>query len=135
MGIFDIVKSAISPITNVVDKLVKDKDLAKKLDMQLRERLIDSFTTTLESKRDIIVAEASGESWLQRNWRPVLMLSFTAIIVNNYILSPYLQALFGFSVRLEIPSNMWDLLKLGISGYIAGRSAEKGIKAWKGGKS
>ena len=31
----------------------------------------------------------------------------------------------------DIPPDMWDLLKLGVGGYVVGRSAEKGIKAWK----
>ena len=59
------------------------------------------------------------------------MLSFTAIIVNNYILNPWLSALFGIDVVMEIPESMWGLLKLGVGGYIVGRSAEKGIELWK----
>jgi len=58
-------------------------------------------------------------------WRPILMLSFVAIIVNNYILAPYLAAMFDWSVELTLNQNMWDLLKLGVGGYIGGRSVEK----------
>ena len=75
--------------------------------------------------------EAKSESYLARNWRPIMMLSFVAIIVNNHMLAPYLQLFGAPYIIMEIPENMWDLLKLGISGYIVGRSAEKGIKAWK----
>ena len=55
------------------------------------------------------------------------MLIFVAIIANNYIIAPYIQVLFGkqFTVFLPIPPDMWGLLKLGIGGYILGRSAEK----------
>lgn len=31
----------------------------------------------------------------------------------------------------DIPPDMWDLLKLGVGGYVVGRSAEKSIKTWK----
>ena len=60
------------------------------------------------------------------------MLCFVAIIANNYLLFPYIQLFGGSAVKLDIPPDMWDLLKLGIGGYIAGRSVEKGIDSWKG---
>ena len=67
----------------------------------------------------VVIAEAQSESWLTRNWRPILMLTFTYIIAHNFILAPM------FSLpSLPIPDQMWDLLKLGIGGYIGGRSAE-----------
>ena len=53
------------------------------------------------------------------------MLSITAIIVNNYILAPYLQAAFGWSVTLDLPPEMWTLLTVGVGGYVVGRSGEK----------
>ena len=75
----------------------------------------------------MIIAEAKGQSWLQRNWRPLLMAMFGVIIANNYIMFPYIELLLGkqYAVKLAIPENMWSLLKLGVSGYILGRSAEK----------
>jgi len=39
--------------------------------------------------------------------------------------------LFG-GPKADIPPDMWDLLKLGIGGYVVGRSVEKGVKVWKG---
>jgi hypothetical protein len=60
------------------------------------------------------------------------MLVFTAIVANNYILAPYLQAMFGWSVSLEMPEQLWNLLSIGIGGYIFGRSGEKAVKHWKG---
>ena len=67
----------------------------------------------------VVIAEAQSESWLTRNWRPILMLTFTYIIAHNYIIAPVFSA-----PSLPIPDQMWELLKLGIGGYIGGRSAE-----------
>jgi hypothetical protein len=67
----------------------------------------------------VVVAEAQSESWITRNWRPILMLVFTYIILHNYVLSPMFSM-----ARVEIPENMWELLKLGMGGYIFGRSGE-----------
>jgi len=49
------------------------------------------------------------------------------IVAHNYVISP----IFGV-VSVPVPEPLWDLLKLGVGGYIVGRSAEKGIKTWKG---
>lgn len=123
---------AIAGISNLAGKFIEDKDKKNKFIAEAEQQMRQLDNKIVSYQRDIITAEATGESWLQRNWRPITMLSFVSIIVNNYMLAPYLK-LFGVPyVVLVIPPDMWDLLKLGLSGYIVGRSAEKGIKAWKG---
>ena len=59
------------------------------------------------------------------------MLTFVVIIANNYIVAPYMGAMFGVSVSLPIPDEMWNLLTVGIGGYIGLRSGEKMVKAFK----
>jgi hypothetical protein len=54
------------------------------------------------------------------------MALFGAIIANNYIIHPYVSLFFeDASVMLAIPPDMWSLLKIGIGGYVVGRSVEK----------
>lgn len=72
-----------------------------------------------------------NENRLTRTWRPILMLLFGFIVFNNYIIHPWILALFGIAVMIPIPEAMWSLLQLGIGGFIIGRSIEKGIDAWK----
>ena len=116
---------------DVVDKLVPDKDLAERLKSELQTRIMDiasnEFLTVIQGQVSVILAEIQGESWLQRNWRPGLMAMFGAIVGNNYIIAPYLGLLMGneYKLMLEIPPDMWSLLKLGVSGYVVGRSLEK----------
>ena len=47
-------------------------------------------------------------------------------IANNYIIVPIFN-----TTPAEIPPDMWDLLKLGVGGYVVGRSVEKGVKTFK----
>lgn len=112
---------------DIIDQSVEDKDEAAKIKAVLQQKVLDGQMKEIEAAANIIVAEAQGESWLQRNWRPLLMCLFGVIIGNNYLVVP----LFGSPVA-EIPPDMWDLLKLGVGGYVVGRSVEKGIKVWKG---
>ena len=59
------------------------------------------------------------------------MVLFGIIIAKNQIVNPYLSAVFGVDVIMPIPPEMWGLLKIGMGGYIVGRSIEKGVKTWK----
>ena len=130
-----IIGKVIDGVIGLVDQVVEDKDEANKIKATLTEVFNKSdmtkFSEQIQAQAKVIVAEAQSKSWLTRMWRPILMLSFTAIIVNNYILAPYLGLLFDVSVILEIPEQMWGLLKLGVSGYVVGRTVEKGIELWK----
>jgi predicted MFS family arabinose efflux permease len=78
----------------------------------------------LEAKKEIIVAEAKG-GWLQKNWRPILMLSIVAIVVNNYIIYPYLSMFTEKVTMLDLPKQLWNLMLIGVGGYVTGRSGEK----------
>jgi len=119
-----VVASIVNKVASIIDKSVEDKDLANKLKLELQDTLLnkeyDKIAKEIEAKSKIITAEATGHSWLQRNWRPITMLVFVYIIAHNYIIAP----LFSLKV-LPIPPDMWGLLKLGIGGYIIGRSGEK----------
>ena len=88
-------------------------------------------TKAMELQHNVIIAEAKGESWLQRNWRPVTMLTFVFIIANNYILVPYASAIFGATIpTLKLTTDMWDLIQLGLGGYVLSRSGEKMLKTY-----
>lgn len=119
----------------VIDQAVEDKDEANKLKAQIESIVqngdIEKFKTDMEARSKIVIAEAQGQSWLQRNWRPILMLSIVAIVVNNYILFPYLSLFTTKVVVLELPSALFNLMTVGVGGYIVGRSGEKMIDKWK----
>lgn len=126
MNVFARLAGAFMPkLLDVIDQAVPDKDQAAQLKAQLQLAVLQADAAELEARAAVIIAEAQGESWLQRNWRPVTMLTFVAILANNFVLVPYALA-FGLEVpMLEIPPGMWGLLTVGIGGYVAGRTAEK----------
>ncbi len=135
MNILKALSSLLPSVGRTIEKVVKDKDLAAKLTFEIEKDLIGFQSQVVEAKATIIVAEAQGQSWIQRNWRPLTMLTFVAIIANNYILVPYAVAIFGEDSipMLDIPPGMWSLLTVGIGGYIGGRTYEKVQKLKNGG--
>ncbi|MDC8443747.1 hypothetical protein JJO83_13750 [Halomonas aquamarina] len=121
-----------SPLFGVIDKAVTDKDEANRLKQEIQAQLIDADNSALKSQMEIVLAEAKGDSWLQRNWRPLLMTTIVAIIANNYLVAPYLGAMLGVGLQLDLPERLWDVMTLGVGGYIAGRSGEKIARTVKG---
>lgn len=121
-----IVAPLLSGLFSIIDKTVENKDEAQKIKARLQQMTLQGRFREIEAAADIIRAEAQGGSWLQRNWRPMLMVLFGTIIANNYLIVP----LFG-TPAAAIPPDLWALLKLGVGGYVLGRSAEKSVRALK----
>lgn len=109
----------------IIDKAVPDKDKAAELKHDLEKFAMQLDYSALEQQASVIRTEAQGESFLQRNWRPIIMLMFGYIVFNNYILAPYVQCFYAQFPVFPIPEDLWSLLKLGIGGYVAGRTGEK----------
>ena len=119
------IMSFLKPVFGIIDQAVEDKDEANRIKAEIQRQILDNRAAEMKSATEIIVAEAQGESWLQRNWRPILMLSIVAIVVNNYLLVPW-AGTFGFDAPvLELPDSLFNLMTVGVGGYVVGRSGEK----------
>jgi|SRR5207247_4798289 len=125
-GVKDIFSQKLS---NDADKIEASVKLGE-LQLALQQALLDADSKFAEAQQAVIVAEAQSSSWVARNWRPLLMLTFTFAFAWNYILAP----LFGLQV-LDLPPDAWTLMKIGVGGYIVGRSAEKAVASWKAGNN
>ncbi|MHB8413912.1 MAG: 3TM-type holin [Acidiferrobacteraceae bacterium] len=116
----------------VLDKVLPDPAAAAAAKMKILEMYQNGELTEFKSAADIVKAEASSTNWLTSAWRPITMLTFVFIIANNYILFPYMQLFIHTGVALTLPPDMWALLKIGLGGYVIGRSVEKSVSAYKG---
>ena len=118
---------AFAPLLNTVfksiEKSIPDKDLQEKLKADLNMQLLTSGTEELKASARIIEAEAKA-GWFASSWRPLLMYILIGILVLNYIISPIILALFSKKIGIELPSDVWTCLNIGLGGYVVGRSAE-----------
>ncbi len=96
---------------------------------QLISGIIDFSKSFAQSQAEIIKAEAGGESWLQRNWRPLTMLVLVSMVVAHWL--GYTAA----NLSEAQISDLMDIVKIGVGGYITSRGVEKGISIWKGQRS
>ena len=125
--------NAIAPLAkilfNTVDKAVADKDLAAKLKSELQTQMLQSHTAELQAASRVIEAEAKA-GWFTASWRPLLMYVLIVMLVWNYIFSPIIFVLFNVKASVDLPSEIVNLLTVGVGGYTIGRSAESVAKSF-----
>jgi hypothetical protein len=118
----------------LIGKVVKDKDLAEQLSHEFRvlcatqenelaKLAAETEKEVIERRGDVIKTEAASSHWLAANWRPITMLVFVGLIVARW---------FGFAAPDLAEDEylaLWDIVQLGLGGYVIGRSVEK-IAPW-----
>ena len=111
--------SLIPVIGDVLDKVIPDPKAQADAKVKLMELAQKGEFAEMNAKADIIKAEAASESWLAQSWRPILMLTFGALIVARWL---------GFAapgISDEEIIKLWSIVELGLGGYVIGRTAEK----------
>ena len=118
-GLDDAIGAGLAIINKFIpDPAAKAAAQQQWLEMESKERL-----TVLGAQAGIVNTEAASTHWLAANWRPVTMLTFTALIVARW---------FGFAAPnlSEVEYlKLWDIVQLGLGGYVVGRSVEKIVPA------
>ena len=142
MSILDFISDIFKPLTDTITKLAVPDQAKLELEIRLQEvtkdvklKLLELESQIAKSQAEGIVAEAKGELWIQKAWRPLLMCIIMGILVHNYIVAPYVVKFFGVAILLELPEGLWHLLQIGVGGYVTGRSVEKIADVLKGGRS
>jgi hypothetical protein len=109
----------------LIDKLIPDKSQAEKAKLELIRLEQTGELEELRSATSIITAEAKSEHWLTSNWRPLTMLTFVLLIVAHWL---------GFTadnLSEDQVLSLLEIVKVGLGGYVIGRSVEKATKEWK----
>ena len=111
----NIIGDTIDKAGGIVDNLTVTDDEKSAAKAKLTSIVTESLNSLQELQADVLKAELSG-NWLQRSWRPLVMITFTCIIVVGAFREiPYLAD----------NSPFWTLLEIGLGGYVIGRSVEK----------
>jgi len=122
LALVDQLIRLFTPINRLVDEL-HDSEAergARRAEVTALQNEALALALALERERlaaqaAIVSAEAGGASWLQRNWRPITMLSFLGLVIADA---------FGM-LAFRLADQAWLLLQIGLGGYVVGRSVEK----------
>ena len=109
------VTNLVSAVGEIVDRLTLPGREKKQLETDILRLLIAVEEKTISEPAASIREDARG-NWLQRSWRPIVMLVFTLIILAGTFLNLPI---------LADTSRFWDLLEIGLGGYIIGRGSEQ----------
>ena len=108
----DPLTAALEAGRTLIDKFWPDANEAERQKVQ-------TFLAVFMAQADIVKTEAASAHWLAANWRPLLMLTFGALIVARW---------FGWAAPNLSEAEylkLWSIVEFGLGGYVIGRSAEK----------
>jgi len=117
---------SLDPLTAALDagKTILDKIWPDAGEMERSK--VQMALAIYAGQAEIVKAEAQSEHWLAACWRPILMLTFGGLIVARWL---------GWSApnisEAEV-LKLWDIVQLGLGGYVIGRSVEKVVPAIAG---
>lgn len=138
MALPAIAAAVIPLISEIIRRAIPDPEKADQAIAKVNTMLIQGQLTEIRTLADVVIAEAQGESWLQRNWRPILMLTCITIVAFNFLVVPIMSwavVASGLAIipppMIPMPAELWSLMTLGVGGYVAGRTVEKTVKTWK----
>lgn len=125
-------KLLLGPLLGKLVDLYKGYNERQVTEAQLRRDIekviLGTFKDVSQAQADVIMAEMKGESWMQRNWRPVTAVCFAFIVFFYGILLPISVDWLGMPpVRVGDELLRWimDAVMLCLGGYIGGRTLEK----------
>lgn len=108
----------MGPLFDLIGRFFPDPEKKIAAQTELMRMAQAGDLAALQGAISIILAEAQG-NWLQRTWRPLLMVFFAGLVGARW---------FGYSAPGMSESEilkLWDIVQLGIGGYTIGRSVEK----------
>ena len=73
-------KGIVETVAGVIERLSISSTEKKRLKQELETLLVDYEREHLQVQSGVLRSEAQG-NWLQRSWRPVIMLAFTVVIL------------------------------------------------------
>ena len=130
MGVLDFLSGIVKPITDLIDNLsTSDEERGKlqneltKIENEFLGKALEYESKLLDSQSRVVEAEAKGQSWLQRNWRPITMLTFLILVVCDSF------GWLAFRLSNEAPQKardkLWTLLQIGLCGYPPNKMADR----------
>jgi hypothetical protein len=111
---------ALAPIVGqIVGSLFPNPTEKAKAEAEAMRQLLAHQGEIEAAAAKIIQTEAASTHWLAANWRPLTMITFTALIVARWMgwVAPNLSE----AEYLKL----WSIIEFGLGGYVVGRSVEK----------
>ena len=116
--------AAIPLIQTVIEKFIPDKDKANELAHEVATLAENHSHEIAKRQIEVNQQEAAHKSLFVAGWRPFIGWTCGIAMANNFVLMPYLAAVFSLDVPVLDMGEMMPVL-MGMLGLGAYRSYEK----------
>lgn len=131
MNLLDLVTKVFEPAAKLIDELHTSEEERLNAKANVLKAQAAAMQEALQYERDaltarsrIVEAEARSEHQITATWRPITMLVLLTLVV--------LESLGVLSLVYQpLADQAWNLVQIGLGGYVLGRSSEKVIKTLK----
>lgn len=109
-----LLSGLVGDIGGIINSLSISSTEKKELETKMTQ-VVYSYAGELTQQQAGIVMKETQGNWLQRSWRPLVMLAFAGVVLLGTVVDiPY----------LENDSKFWNLIEIGLGGFVVGRSIE-----------
>lgn len=109
-----VLSGLVGDIGGIINSLSISSTEKKELETKMTQVVYSYAGELTQQQAEIVMKETQG-NWLQRSWRPLVMLAFAGVVLLGTMVDiPY----------LENDSKFWNLIEIGLGGFVVGRSIE-----------
>lgn len=123
-GVFDGVAKIVGTFKMSPADRAKLQQSLFELQLKANQQALDYEARRVAESAKTIRAEANSDHWLAASWRPIVMLALTGLIALHWL-----------GLTTDLPDDqilsLFQLVKIGLGGYVVGRSGEKIAREWK----
>ena len=109
MGIGSILKDLISPVTNIIEEVVVDKDKVRQINLEI-EKLADQadarYHEELMGQIEVNKTEAQHASVFVAGWRPFIGWTGGVGLAYSFVLAPFIEFIAranGYTQEMPMP--------------------------------
>jgi hypothetical protein len=128
---FAAIPAIIASVSGILNKIIPDANKRMEVEAEIQRALIANQAAIYDAMKDVMAADSASESMLTRNARPIVVM-WCLVMITWVVVSP----MFGLQVATiaaikAVPSDLWNLVMVGIGGYILAKSVTDAVKAVK----
>lgn len=125
--------SLLPIVGQLIDRVFPDKAASDRAKSELVRLIQEGEIEHLKAASETISSEGKSEHFIVAAWRPITMLVFLVMVVLLFI-GMVVSWWLGYTppnIIQELTLELFGLIKIGLGGYIIGRSGEKIVKILK----
>lgn len=109
----------IEQVGKLIDNVSTSDEEKLKFKSAITELITNTYRDISDAIQQVVLADANG-NWLQRSWRPILLLAFGFVLLVNYTVFPMIG-----KPPVDFPVEFWTFLEIVMPTAVVARSFDK----------